>query len=110
MNDFLYDYCNNKYMEVNFYQIAFSQIITIESGVNAIMMNLTQREHDVMKFLLQGKSNKEISRILCITPHTIKAHLDSIYRKFDVHNRVLASMKYIQYYSERIDDNVIYPS
>ncbi len=52
--------------------------------------NLTIREEQVLNLLLRGHSNKSMARIMSVTSHTIKAHLESIYRKFGVHNKVQA--------------------
>lgn len=52
--------------------------------------NLTIREEQVLNLLLRGHSNKSMAKIMSVTSHTIKAHLESIYRKFGVHNKVQA--------------------
>lgn len=57
---------------------------------------LTQREEDVIKLLLKGLSNKEISEKLSVTYNTTKAHIESIYRKLNVSNRVQAVIKYLE--------------
>ena len=35
--------------------------------------NLTEREIEVLEYVVQGKTNKEIAQILMVTHHTIKA-------------------------------------
>ena len=57
---------------------------------------LTQREEDVIKLLLEGLSNKQISEKLSVTYNTTKAHIESIYRKLNVSNRVQAVIKYLE--------------
>lgn len=52
----------------------------------------TQRELEVVKFLSEGKSNKEIAKELYISVHTVKATLEKIYDKTGVHNRVLLAL------------------
>lgn len=52
--------------------------------------NLTIREEQVLNLLLRGHSNRSMAKIMSVTSHTIKAHLESIYRKFGVHNKVQA--------------------
>ena len=54
---------------------------------------LTERERDVIKLLTKGFTNNEISEILHISIHTTKAHLESIYEKIEVSNRLQASIK-----------------
>ena len=48
----------------------------------------TKREKEVLDLLITGKKNKEIAEILCITEHTVKAHIDHIYEKSKVHSRI----------------------
>lgn len=55
--------------------------------------NLTERENAILRLLASGKSNKEISANLFISVHTTKAHLESIYYKFGVNNRLQAVVK-----------------
>ena len=54
---------------------------------------LTEREKDVLSLLSYGLTNKEISNRLHISIHTTKAHLESIYLKFNVQNRLQAVVK-----------------
>lgn len=51
---------------------------------------LTQREEDVLKWLGHGKSNQEIAIILGISPHTVRKHMEHIFRKLGVENRTAA--------------------
>ncbi len=51
---------------------------------------LTSREADVMDWLAQGKSNHEIGVILGISQHTVRKHLENIFRKLGVENRTAA--------------------
>ena len=49
---------------------------------------LTQRETEIYGFCLSGKTNKEIAKLLFIEESTVKNHLQSIYQKYNVRNRV----------------------
>jgi DNA-binding NarL/FixJ family response regulator len=51
---------------------------------------LTAREVEVLQFLADGKSNKEISTALSISEATVKTHLGNIFRKLDVLSRTEA--------------------
>ena len=53
---------------------------------------LTDREMEVLKYVMKGLTNKEIARILMITHHTVKAHVAAILRKTCAKNRLDASM------------------
>ena len=59
---------------------------------------LTAREIEVMKLLINGYHNTKISEELCISKHTTKAHISSIYQKLNVSNRVQATVKYLHEY------------
>jgi DNA-binding NarL/FixJ family response regulator len=50
-------------------------------------VNLTPREQDVLDLLGQGMTNRLISRALGISEHTVRAHLQSIFRKLGVNQR-----------------------
>jgi DNA-binding CsgD family transcriptional regulator len=49
---------------------------------------LSKREKDVLKLLLQGKSNKLIAFALGISVRTVEFHLKNIYAKFQVSSRI----------------------
>ena len=59
-----------------------------------IMKNiLTEREKNVLFYVAKGFINSEIADKLHISVHTVKAHLEAIYDKLAVCNRVQAAMK-----------------
>ena len=58
-----------------------------------MQQKLTTRELNVLKYLVQGLTNQEISNKLHISVHTVKAHLETIYEKLSVTNRVQACVK-----------------
>jgi DNA-binding NarL/FixJ family response regulator len=55
--------------------------------------HLTKRESQILKCLVEGKNNKEISAILYLSVETIKSHMKSIFRKLDAKSRLEAVMK-----------------
>jgi LuxR family maltose regulon positive regulatory protein len=48
---------------------------------------LTNREFDVLLLLVQRLTNKEIAKILFLSPRTVKKHTTNIYQKLHVANR-----------------------
>lgn len=57
---------------------------------------LTDRELEVLRHLVQGKSNTEIAKELIVSVHTAKAHVCSILQKLCVDDRVQAAVKAIK--------------
>ena len=55
-------------------------------------LGLSFREAEVLYWAAQGKINYEIAMILNIAPGTVKIHLEKIYRKLGVENRMAAAM------------------
>jgi tetratricopeptide (TPR) repeat protein/DNA-binding CsgD family transcriptional regulator len=49
---------------------------------------ITAREGEIIRLLIEGKGNKEITEALFISDHTVKNHIHHIYRKLDIRNRV----------------------
>lgn len=57
---------------------------------------LTERECEVLKHLVEGKSNTEIAKELIVSVHTAKAHVCSILQKMCVNDRVQAAVKAVK--------------
>ena len=57
---------------------------------------LTDREFEVLKHLVEGKSNTEIAKELIVSVHTAKAHVCSILQKMCVNDRVQAAVKAVK--------------
>lgn len=55
--------------------------------------NLTEREYEVLKLVVDGKSNNDIAKELCISEHTAKAHVCNIIQKLVVDDRTQAAVK-----------------
>lgn len=68
------------------------EIDSADTGEPACPVTLTQREKDILKALIDGRSNKEISDALFISIETVKTHIKSIYQKLQVKNRVEATL------------------
>jgi NarL family two-component system response regulator YdfI len=59
-------------------------------SINQTDLQLTERELEVLQSAARGERNKEIAYKLGITERTVKAHLASIYQKFNVDSRAAA--------------------
>jgi DNA-binding NarL/FixJ family response regulator len=53
---------------------------------------LSQRELDVLKLIVEGYSNQEIAAALYLSPNTIKTHIRRIMHKLAVDDRVQAAV------------------
>lgn len=54
---------------------------------------LTPREREVLSYVVEGRSNKEIARELGLQEVTVKLHMRGICKKLDVKNRTQAALK-----------------
>jgi NarL family two-component system response regulator LiaR len=57
---------------------------------------LTEREYEVLKLIVSGKSNKEIAQQLGVSTHTAKAHVGNIIQKLAVDDRTQVAVKALQ--------------
>src|SRR5262245_34472536 len=56
--------------------------------------DLSRREQEILSWLRRGESNVAIATALDISPHTVKNHLQRIFRKIGVNNRTQAAAQY----------------
>ena len=49
----------------------------------AAVEHLSEREHEVLELMIEGNSNKEIGRILSISPRTVEIHRGNMMRKLN---------------------------
>lgn len=56
-------------------------------------LSLTEREHEVLQWLVQGASNEDIATQLYISVATVKAHLSAIFNKLGVTSRTQAIIR-----------------
>ena len=56
-------------------------------------LGLTRREAEVLLWITRGQSNAEIGASLCISPRTVKKHLEHIFIKLGVKTRLAAAVK-----------------
>jgi DNA-binding NarL/FixJ family response regulator len=53
---------------------------------------LSKRELEILKLLIDGRSNTEMATILYLSPNTIKTHIRGILNKLSVDNRIQAAV------------------
>ncbi len=57
--------------------------------------NLTEREEEILGYVVKGFANKEIADALSISVETIRVHLKNIYEKLHVRSRTEAAVKHM---------------
>jgi DNA-binding response OmpR family regulator/DNA-binding CsgD family transcriptional regulator len=62
---------------------------------------LTSREAEVLVWIAAGKSNRDISEILRISPRTVNKHLEQVFAKLGVENRATAAAMAVRALTER---------
>ncbi|WP_066961323.1 response regulator transcription factor [Microbulbifer sp. Q7] len=54
-------------------------------------LSLTKRESEVLFWIANGKTNREIGEILSVSPRTVNKHLEGVFSKLGVENRTAAA-------------------
>ena len=55
---------------------------------------LSVREHEVLRLLAEGMTDREIAGALAISPRTVESHVSSVLRKLEVRNRAEAAQRH----------------
>ena len=63
-----------------------------DDEMGGLLVPLSPREMEILQFIAQGKSNKEIAFDLGISRQTVKNHMTSILRKLAVNDRTQAAI------------------
>jgi len=74
-----------------------------ELGEGAVRALLTPREIEVLEAIRQGLTNKMMARRLEISPHTVKFHVESVFRKLGARSRADAVTRALELERERIE-------
>lgn len=67
-----------------------SLVLAAADDAEAPVETLTARERDVLVWLAEGASNRDIATRLGVTEHTVKYHLSAIFGKLGVSTRTAA--------------------
>jgi two-component system NarL family response regulator len=66
-----------------------------EGPQNDALAELTQREREIVRLIVEGASNKEVASTLNISERTVKGHLSNVFQKLGVADR-LKLMLYVR--------------
>jgi DNA-binding NarL/FixJ family response regulator len=69
---------------------AFAPIVAAKIAESVTFGSLTDRQLTVLRYVMLGLSNKEISRHMTIADGTVKAHVRAIFRKLGASRRTEA--------------------
>ena len=61
------------------------------AGNRAPLAGITPREHDVLRLLVDGLTNRQIAERLVVSEHTVHRHVTNILRKLDAPSRTAAA-------------------
>ncbi len=84
-------------------QAVYARIVSQPFDEPDPVEGLTPREHEILRLLAEGRSNKMIANDLGISDGTVKLHVKSILRKLHVRSRVEAAVMAVEREIESAD-------
>ncbi len=66
-----------------------------EESSDEAMSILTRRQREIMDWIAEGKTSGEAAIILGISPRTVEKHLEAIFQRLGVENRIAAMRRYL---------------
>lgn len=84
-----------RYPDVLALAVAFREAVGRDSTQHELQVieQLTLREHDVIRLIVEGRSNQEIASKLFVTVATVRWHIRQLYKKLGVRSRVQAIVR-----------------
>jgi two-component system response regulator DegU len=68
----------------------FQDMSTVDKAIETVIAPLTRRETQILNYVAEGNTNKQIADILGISEQTIKSHVSAILRKLNANDRAHA--------------------
>lgn len=85
--------------ELWFTRKKLKDIVSYMKGVKAEVHQLTKREIEIVKLICKGYRNKEIMKSLNLTDYSVKKHLNHLYKKAGVTDRLQLALYAIMHWS-----------
>jgi len=64
-----------------------------EAALPQEALQLSARQRDVLRLLIDGRSNKSIAQQLELSPSTVRTHVENLFERLGVHNRTQAVVR-----------------
>ncbi|WP_068139697.1 helix-turn-helix domain-containing protein [Limnochorda pilosa] len=71
------------------------------------LKDLSGREREILELLANGLNNREIAAALYISPHTVKNHVSSIYRKLGADDRTRIAVTALRLGAAHLRDDLV---
>ena len=81
-------------------KLAQDNVVLAREHHRHVKNTLSKRHMEVLRFLGEGKTNKEIAKLLCRSPNTIKLHVSAILRLLQLKSRTQAALFASRVYKE----------
>jgi DNA-binding NarL/FixJ family response regulator len=72
------------------------------TGESSGDIHLTKKELEILNFICNGLSNKEIARKLFVSEQTVKSHCNHLFKKFGVSSRLKLAISAPKYFPESL--------
>ncbi len=66
-----------------------------DEGSEEALSILTRRQREIMDWIAEGKTSAEAAIILGISPRTVEKHLEAVFQRLGVENRIAAMRRYL---------------
>jgi WD40 repeat protein/DNA-binding CsgD family transcriptional regulator len=83
----------HRYPDALAFAADFREAVGLNRTPTTVIELLTQREHEILRLIIEGMSNKEIAQQLTVTVGTVKWYVNQIYGKLGVRSRVQAIVR-----------------
>jgi DNA-binding CsgD family transcriptional regulator len=75
--------------------ILMLQAASADESADEALSILTRRQREIMDWIAEGKTSSEAAIILGISPRTVEKHLEAVFQRLGVENRIAAMRRYL---------------